>query len=218
MKELPWFKYNTGQYLTGEITTCSYETQGIFANICCYYWNKAGNYFLDIAKKRFPVNIENIDELIELDIMKVDEDGKLVINFLDEQLVEKERVSKRNAVNGRKGGKTPSKQPQSEKKATASKEPTDLQVQKSELFETFWDKYDKKVGDKKAVRKSFMGISIENIEKIFSHIPLYKEAQPDKKYRKNPSSYLYQKAWNDEVIDSGANSQGQAPKITSLKM
>ena len=33
-----------------------------------------------------------------------------------------------------------------------------------------------------------------------SYIPQYKQCQPDKKYRKNPETFLNQKAWNDELI------------------
>ena len=33
-----------------------------------------------------------------------------------------------------------------------------------------------------------------------NHLPLYKKSQPNKKYRKDPGTYLNNKSWNDEII------------------
>jgi len=72
-------------------------------------------------------------------------------------------------------------------------------------FEEFWIDYDKKVGDKENIQKKFENISESNREKIKNHIPEYKQAQPEKKFRKNPSTYLNQKGWTDEIIQSQSN-------------
>jgi hypothetical protein len=72
-------------------------------------------------------------------------------------------------------------------------------------FENFWDLYDKKVGDKVKLRKKWEKLSKADKTLIIEYIPKYKEAQTDKQYRKNPETFLNQKAWNDEIITNNGN-------------
>ena len=67
-------------------------------------------------------------------------------------------------------------------------------------FEVFWDLYDKKVGDKEKIKKKYDNLPDDIKQKIFEHVELYIKAQPDKKFRKNPETYINQKSWNDEII------------------
>lgn len=67
-------------------------------------------------------------------------------------------------------------------------------------FEDFWELYDKKVGKKDSLIKKWLKLSDTERELAMSYIPQYKQCQPDKKYRKNPETFLNQKAWNDELI------------------
>jgi hypothetical protein len=67
-------------------------------------------------------------------------------------------------------------------------------------FEVFWDMYDKKVGDKNKIALKFDKLSQTEINLIFEHVPKYIKSQPDKKFRKNPETYLNNKSWLDEVI------------------
>lgn len=76
-------------------------------------------------------------------------------------------------------------------------------------FEKFWNLYDKKVGDKEKIKNKFLSLSSNEKEKIFQHLPLYKQSTPDKKFRKDPSTYLNNKSWNDEIITSQNNKNGQ---------
>ena len=78
-------------------------------------------------------------------------------------------------------------------------------------FEEFWELYDKKVGDKERLRKKWEHVKEEDRLKIAEHIPAYRMTQPDKKYRKNPDTYLNNKSWNDEIIiPNGATKIGSA--------
>jgi hypothetical protein len=74
-------------------------------------------------------------------------------------------------------------------------------------FSFFWDLYDKKVGDKEKLKKSYDNLKEETKFKIFKHVEQYKLSQPDKKFRKNPSTYINQKSWNDEIITSTSTKQ-----------
>jgi hypothetical protein len=66
-------------------------------------------------------------------------------------------------------------------------------------FEKFWDLYDKKVGKPKC-EKLWHKLSMEERVSCINYIPLYKQAQPEKQYRKNPETFLRNKSWNDELI------------------
>ena len=76
-------------------------------------------------------------------------------------------------------------------------------------FEQFWLDYDKKVGPKDRVQKKFEKLSEKDRNCIGEYIPKYKSAQPEKKFRKNPETFLNQKAWNDELINANKISNGE---------
>lgn len=76
-------------------------------------------------------------------------------------------------------------------------------VNKKELnipFDSFWDLYEKKVGDREKIIKKWEGLSDQDRKLIMDYIPKYKISQPDKKYRKDPQTFLNNKSWNDELI------------------
>ncbi len=76
--------------------------------------------------------------------------------------------------------------------------PAETEVMESD-FEYFWTLYDKKVGKPKCI-KLWDKLSQKDKRKCLDYIPLYKQSQPDKKYRKNPETFLRNKSWNDELI------------------
>ena len=72
-------------------------------------------------------------------------------------------------------------------------------------FDDFWNLYDKKRGDKDKIEKKWQSLKDSEREAIMNHLPLYKKSQPNKKYRKDPATYLNNKSWNDEIIfDDGS--------------
>lgn len=76
---------------------------------------------------------------------------------------------------------------------------------KAYSFDAFWDAYEKKVGRPKCEK---LWDKLSNQDKIdcMAYIPRYKQAQPDKQYRKNPETFLRNKSWNDELIYRNGNS------------
>lgn len=82
-------------------------------------------------------------------------------------------------------------------------------------FEDFWHEYDKKVGRPKAEQK-WNNLSQVEKEKIMHYIPLYKNAQPDKQYRKNPESFFNNKIWNDEIISTNGTINKREQTINKL--
>lgn len=80
-------------------------------------------------------------------------------------------------------------------------------------FQKFWNLYDKKVGDKEKVKTKFLALKPEDKEKIFEHLPAYILSTPDKKFRKDPATYLNNKAWNDEIIIPTFKQKNNEPRI-----
>lgn len=66
-----------------------------------------------------------------------------------------------------------------------------------------------KVGRPKSEAK-WKKLSRKDQQAIIDYIPRYKEATPDKKYRKNPETFLNNRSWEDEILGS---SQSATPLI-----
>lgn len=69
-----------------------------------------------------------------------------------------------------------------------------------EGFENFWNLYDKKRGDKTKLLAKWNKLKESEKLAIMQYIPRYKNAQPDKQFRKDPSTFLNNRAWEDEII------------------
>lgn len=79
-------------------------------------------------------------------------------------------------------------------------------------FEDFWEEYDKKVGKKEKIKSKWDLLGQTEKEKIMTYIPDYKISQPNKKYRKNPETFLNNESWNDEIIIFSEIESKQAQK------
>lgn len=120
-KELPYFKFYPGEWMTGDITLCSMSSQGLFINICSYYWKKECSMSLANAKQRFSKDVASINELLEQSILKVDSDDNIIIKFLDDQMGEFVNISQKRANAGKTGGLAKAKQMLKFAKAKSSK-------------------------------------------------------------------------------------------------
>ncbi|MBY9021921.1 MAG: hypothetical protein KGD67_12770 [Candidatus Lokiarchaeota archaeon] len=59
---------------------------------------------------------------------------------------------------------------------------------------------------------------LDDIDKeiIMDYLPMYKNAEPNKKFRKNPETFLNNESWNDELIinnDGKGNKKGFAERV-----
>lgn len=96
MKDLPYYKFYTGEWANGKIVYCSLTAQGLFINLCSTYWTAQGDLQLSKVKRRFKAKKSVYDELINDEIIKINDDN-ITISFLDEQLVERDKQSKQNS-------------------------------------------------------------------------------------------------------------------------
>ncbi len=100
-KDLPYFKFFCSEWNDGDITLESYEVQGLFINICSYYWSNECDVNYDKLLKKFRGYDEIILGLSNEGLIKVNKDNTISINFLDEQKEEREQTRKIKS----KGGK-----------------------------------------------------------------------------------------------------------------
>ena len=101
-KELPFFKFNATEWLTGNISYEDYEVQGYFIRLCAEYWNRNNKLTVDDANKRLR-NETILNELTEKNYIKVKR-KRIFISFLDE---ERESINAKRlklSQAGRKGG------------------------------------------------------------------------------------------------------------------
>jgi hypothetical protein len=78
---------------------------------------------------------------------------------------------------------------------------------KQEVFEIFWEKYNKKVG-KKATYDKWVKLKDSEIEKILETVDDYVLLHPVYQYRKDPVRYLTNKSWEDELSEPIKNEIG----------
>ena len=78
-------------------------------------------------------------------------------------------------------------------------------------FEEFWNDYDKKVGEKVKLKAKYDKLKDSEKQAIKIYIPQYKKMQ-EKKFRKNPQTFLNNKSWNDELIQYKNEEVAEKPK------
>ncbi len=151
-KELPYFKFFPSEWVTGDITLCTESAQGLFINVCSYYWMKDCSMSLANAKQRFSKHEASLEELLKHDIIKLDSDENILINFLDKQMNEFIDISSKRAMAGSKGGKANAKQMKVFAKAKSSNKDKDKDKDKEvdkekEKWRTNFEEYKKIVND-----------------------------------------------------------------------
>jgi hypothetical protein len=66
-------------------------------------------------------------------------------------------------------------------------------------FETFWDLYDKKVGDRNKCKTKWDKLPMSTQNKILEMLPSFKAAIKDKQFQPHATTFLNQERWNDEI-------------------
>ena len=145
-KELPYFKFFCSEWSDGDITLEDYETQGLFINICAYYWSNECVLEVSKLKKRFRNDIKLIELLIKNNILKT-ADGLIVINFLDEQKNDRKLKSITNKYNGSKGGR-PKNRNESENNPVGFNSLTETKANEKAIRED-------KIREEKNIKKDF---------------------------------------------------------------
>jgi len=108
-KELPYFRFYSSEWLEGNITLENERTQGLFIQICAWYWKKDCEIDLQFLNKRLingkAMLKQCLNRLLESNIVKVDENEMVTIEFLDDQYLLLEGKRNKLVEAGRIGGK-----------------------------------------------------------------------------------------------------------------
>ena len=110
-KELPYFRFYPSEWLEGDITLEKLNCQGLFIQVCAYYWKKDCKIYKKFFKnfhKRLGVSQATVktmlNTLVQSGIIKVDENERVIIDFLDEQYVILSAARQQKVDAGRSGG------------------------------------------------------------------------------------------------------------------
>lgn len=213
-KELPYFKFEPSKWDNGNIQLCSFEAQGMFINLCCIYWSRIGDLPLKLAEQKlFKSNADAYAELMQEEIFAVN-DGKIVINFLDEQLSnfgglsetkakaakvrwDKVRENQQHNADAMHADSTINAIREEEIREKERKE--EEIKNKISLFESLWLIYPTKT-DKKLAKEKFLKLSQKDIELVEKHLPLFSKIKPFENYN-HPhfSVYLSKERYKDEI-------------------
>jgi len=102
-KELPYFQFEPAEYLTKDISFCSLSAQGLFINICSFYWQRQCDLSKDQFLRRFNY-LNEFEELIKEGVIDVNNE-KIFIKFLDIQYLKATEFSKEQSRKGSLGGR-----------------------------------------------------------------------------------------------------------------
>ena len=99
---------------------------------------------------------------------------------------------------------------------TVSPKPKPKKPKESLPFQDFWDLYDKK-RDRPASERLWTALPIRDQRAIMEYIPKYKDAQPEKRFRKDPTTFLRHRSWEDELISDHKQPVTNRPNPTILQ-
>lgn len=152
-KGLPYFKFTPSEWLTGDICFEDLESQGLFINICAWYWQRDGVLSVDDINKRYnkPTALVSLSNRF----FNV-ENNQISIAFLDEQLIERKHQSKENSKNGKLGGR-PKRPKTLEEKPTAFISLSEIEANEKAIRI-------RKEEEKKRIRTKTRKISFEDSE------------------------------------------------------
>ena len=101
--------------------------------------------------------------------------------------------------------------------ASTTEKGDDIQLSTQD-FEYWWSLYDKKCGKADCMKK-WAKMSSRDKAACIAATPAYVASTAEKRFRKNPLTYLNQKAWNDEIIarkDGNDKQQERAERLSAI--
>lgn len=159
-KELPYFKFYPTEYLLGSITLQDFRLQGVFINLCAYYWQKGCVVSKGELDQRFSNASGDLDFLKKANIIYVTNENFVKIKFLDEQWGELYKTHLKRKKSGRLGGQASVKHRLSNAQATLKHLDKDKEEDKdknkdSDFFSIFGKFRDAYPGTKRGLEIEF---------------------------------------------------------------
>lgn len=103
-KDLPYFRFTCQEWQNGSITLLPLKLQGLFINICSYYWLNNCHISIKNIKKRLGKDAKLIQKLIQNEII-FEKNGFIIVKFLDHQWAELSEFREKKKIAGSLGGK-----------------------------------------------------------------------------------------------------------------
>lgn len=226
LRDQPYLPLYIQDFLTDEkLMECSASTLGIYIKLMCIL-HKQEEYGVILLKQKdkqsdkqeinfaakvarfLPYNLPEVqsalNELLSEKVLFIEGDKLIQKRMQKDGLISDER-SKSGSEGGKKTQLKNRKFAKAKNKANSEDEydtvnDIKIDINKGVDFEIFWNLYDKKVGLKEKVQKKWLALKVKEQEAAIAYIPNYKIAQPEKKFRKDPSTFLNNKSWLDELI------------------
>lgn len=207
-KELPFFKFNATEWITGNISYEPFELQGAFISVCAEYWNRNNCLTIQEAKLRLR-NSDLVDKLIEKKYLKTKKE-KLVISFLDNEREEISAKRLKLSESGRKGGLSRAKA--SLKQGSSIKE-----IDKEEDKESIYRSFAHLSISVNEVDKLLEKYSINQIDETLDAIENYKGNKKYVSLYLTATKWLSKNASSDTYKDDGSKEAALARRLGILK-
>jgi len=192
MAKDPAVLFYTSDFISGTLTMTD-EQKGKYITLLCLQHQKGR-----LTEKHMLSICKAYDKDI-FEKFKIDKDGLYYNVRLEDETIRRKKYTQSRRKNAKGKGKAYAKHMETETETII--ENKDITENKID-FEIFWNLYNKKRGDKSKIEKKWDKLNIETQQKIIDYIPKYIKSQPDKKYRKDPQTFLNNKSWNDEIIEN----------------
>lgn len=206
-KEIPYFRFTVTEWMNDDISFMDYETKGVFADVCAYYWFKDCSLTEAKLKRCFSNASTQLEQLFNEGIIKRTDDSDLIeITFLNEQYDKLSKLRKTRQEAGSKGGKQTLSKPQAKSKQTSSYKDKDKEKDKDNIpFDDFWQKYPNKKGKSEAellwngTKNLNNGNKITNKERrhILKILSEFAAEQKDLKFTPHAMTFLRQRKFED---------------------
>lgn len=168
MNNYDWFKFSITDWMMGRIQKESPEIRASFIDLLCHYWKDECN--LSIEKAELLTEVEHVKRLIDRKLIG-ENNGNIVIKFLDKQREHVTGISQTRSEIGSKGGQASAKQRQanaSNNEPIANQLPSNSQPivkqneadknreEENRIDKKRKDKNNKKTGDKSPEYNEFL--------------------------------------------------------------
>ena len=201
MAKDPAFLFYPGDYLR-DTQTLSEKSQVAYDRIMCEHMR---NICITKQQLKFFTKRLSEDEIEELKFVLTEIKGGYQIEWVAESIIKRKEYS--NSRRKNREGKKKNISKTYDLHMENENENINIIKNINIVFETFWNLYDKKVGDKNKIEKIWNKLTNDERDLIINYIPEYKESQPNKQYRKNPQTFLLQRGWLDEIIENNNNQE-----------
>jgi len=227
MAKDPAFLFYPGDYLR-DTQTLSEKAQVAYDRIMCEHMRYI---CISQAQLKFFTKRLNEDELEELMFVLVQVDGGYQIEWVADSINKRKAYSesRRNNRVGKKQKKRTNTSTSYDNHMEIENEfenvnkdedviENEFEILQYPSFEDFWNLYDKKVDRTKAESK-WNKLTQKEKEEAVDYIPAYKLAQPDKKFRRNPETFINNKTWQNEIItDNPKTNNSRLPQPGSFTL